>query len=344
MKRLSLLLLALGASSPAGAGPLISFLDDRLLLEARAGRVTAWDADDLRTLWSVEGLTSPSLIAVSPDRSRAAVLDAIADRVVLIRAESMSATLFDVPATPVAATFVGDSLFVLSRDGRAITRFDANGAQRTAAVPRDATMMAAHDRGILVYGRASGEAVLLDSDDLSLVAAASLPPFASDLEIDGDLAYLVLPRQSKLIAVSLETLAVVEQRSAGAVPTDLVRANAGTLASAATLAIADPSSKRVWRDEGSQSLPAAIGRGFLRGLLGLGLFSPRSSAFPTGVDRVFVSRGSLWAFDSSTGSLYRTSGSAVSRVAEGLHWGGFAVGAEAVFVAMESGPERLPLD
>jgi len=56
----------------------------------------------------------------------------------------------------------------------------------------------------------------------------------------------------------------------------------------------------------------AVARGFLRGLIGLGLNRNRTSQFPSGVDRV-IARGSSWiAYDSSTGTLYR-SGKAIAQ-------------------------------
>lgn len=347
MTRTLVLLLAFGLAwgvTAFAAPPVLALAGEHLLLEARDGRIVAHSPADLRRLWSVEGVPTPSRIVVAQGESRAIVLDPISNQIVLVDLKGGAAMVHEVPQTPIAAAFLGDAVFVVSRDGRAITRIAADGSRVAAAVPRDAAMLHASERGIFVYGRASGDAVLLDPLDLVEIAAASLPPFASDLEVDGGLGYLVLPRSSKLISFSLETLAIVQERSAGAVPTDLVRAKKGTLATAATLAIADPSSKRIWRDEGSQSLPAAVGRGFLRGLLGLGLFTPRSSELPTGVDRVFMASGVLWAFDTSTGSLYRTSGSTLTRVAEGLEWGSFAVGRDSLFVATESGPRRLSVN
>ena len=74
----------------------------------------------------------------------------------------------------------------------------------------------------------------------------------------------------------------------------------------------------------------AFTRGFLRGLIGLGLFGSGASQFPTGVDRVFV-RGNRWyAFDSSSGSLYRFTKSSSSVIAKNIRT--FVVSADGVFV------------
>src|SRR2546428_14086114 len=84
--------------------------------------------------------------------------------------------------------------------------------------------------------------------------------------------------------------------------------------------------------EGAQSFTQAVTRGFLRGLLGLGLFGGRASQFPTGVDRVIV-RGSTWfAFDTSSGTLYRFTKSRSVVLAKGIAPSAFSVGQDGVFI------------
>jgi hypothetical protein len=69
----------------------------------------------------------------------------------------------------------------------------------------------------------------------------------------------------------------------------------------------------------------AIGRGILRGFLGLGLFGTRASQFPTGVDRVEV-RGKHWiAYDSSSGTLYHFTRRSSSVLAKGVAPGAWAL-------------------
>src|SRR5205807_5472469 len=104
---------------------------------------------------------------------------------------------------------------------------------------------------------------------------------------------------------SLPTMPVTAAYDAGAVPVDLDITSGGTALPAPTLAIADPAMKKVWITEGAQSTTQAFVRGFLRGLIGLGLFGGNSSQFPTGVDRVFVRSGRWYAYDTSSGTLYR---------------------------------------
>src|SRR5438045_3517801 len=99
-----------------------------------------------------------------------------------------------------------------------------------------------------------------------------------------------------------------------------------------TLAIADPSAKRVWMIEGAQSFSQAFARGFLRGLLGLGLSARRNSDFPTGVDRVLVRGKTLVAYDSSSGTLYRVAQAKSAIVAQGVQPQAFTLTADAVWI------------
>jgi len=106
------------------------------------------------------------------------------------------------------------------------------------------------------------------------------------------------PRAGKLVIVDLAKMKPYGEQKVGAVPVSVAVV-------ARKLAIADPSAKRVWMIEGAQTFGQAVARGFLRGLIGLGLNRNRTSQFPSGVDRV-LARGSSWiAYDSSTGTIYR---------------------------------------
>lgn len=111
----------------------------------------------------------------------------------------------------------------------------------------------------------------------------------------------------------------------GAVPTDLAFAGGGTALTARILAVADPSGKRVWLAESTQSMTEAVARGFLRGLLGLGLFGGRASQFPTGVDRV-ETRGRVWiAYDTSSRTLYHFTRKQSSVIARNVAPGAFVL-------------------
>lgn len=169
-----------------------------------------------------------------------------------------------------------------------------------------------------VYARTPG--ILEEIDGDRVTRRVRVPPFASDLEIDGATAYLVYPRDARVRTVNLERMQLAGEIAVGAVPVDLAFAGGGTALTARILAIADPSAKRVWLTEATQSTAGAIARGFLRGLLGLGLFGHRSAQFPTGVDRVEI-RGNEWlAYDSSTRTLYRFTKESSTAVATGVKW------------------------
>ena len=94
-----------------------------------------------------------------------------------------------------------------------------------------------------------------------------------------------------------------------------------------TLAVADPSAKRIWTVEGEESFARAFARGFLRGLIGLGLTS-QNRDFPTGIDRVIVRGGELYAYDSSSGTLYR----GTKAIAQGVAPQAFTIGPGGVYV------------
>jgi hypothetical protein len=152
-----------------------------------------------------------------------------------------------------------------------------------------------------------------------------VPRFASDFEVSGATGYLVSPRDARVRTIDLETMAISGELAVGAVPTDLAFAGGGTALTGRLLAVADPSAKRVWIAESTQSMAKAIGRGFLRGLLGLGLLGGRGSEFPTGVDRVVTADDAWLAYDSSSGTLYRFTRKESRTIASGVAPAAFAI-------------------
>jgi hypothetical protein len=157
-------------------------------------------------------------------------------------------------------------------------------------------------------------------------------PFASDVQLDAQNAYFVLPRASKIDVVALSTMEPAGSIDVGAVPVAFAFTSSGTALTARTLAVADPSAKKVWMIEGVQSFTQAFTRGFLRGLIGLGLFGGGASQFPTGVDRVVTAGGRWYAYDSSSGALYRFTKSSSSVIATNVGPSRFAVTAGGVYV------------
>jgi len=185
--------------------------------------------------------------------------------------------------TPVDAVFMNGELHVLARDGG-----DVRG-----------DFLRASGNELYAYSRATGTITEIFSK-----RRLNAAPFASDFEISGRTAYLVYPREARIRTIDLAKRKASGEVAVGAVPVDLAFAGGGSALTARILVVADPSAKRVWLTEGTQSTAQAIARGFLRGFLGLGLFGNRSSQFPTGVDRVAI-QGKTWiAYDSSSRTLY----------------------------------------
>lgn len=230
---------------------------------------------------------------------RVPVVDPLDDVVEVFDTETGETTRHQTAATPVAATFLGDDLYVLARDARVLQHI---GGPDIPVSPDAAFLGTSSESKLYVYARTGGVIEEIEND--RVVRRLSVPPFASDLEIDGTTAYLAYPRDARIRVVDLREMKVTGELAVGAVPVDIAIAGGGTALTARILAVADPSAKRVWLTESTQSTAKAVARGFLRGFLGLGLFSGRGSQFPTGVDRVWI-RGRHWiAYDTSTRTLY----------------------------------------
>jgi len=222
---------------------------------------------------------------------------------------------FQTGETPVDAAFVGNDVYVLERDAHTLS---LAGTSKRVSVAQDPAFVRESNGKLYVYSRATGTVEEI-TRDLRVARRLSIAPFASDFEIVGRNGYLAFPHEAKVRTFSIASMQAIGEIKVGAVPVDL--ASAGGI----TLAIADPSAKRVWLIEGEQTMAQAIARGFIRGLLGLGLSTNRHSEFPTGVDRV-ATRGSLWiAYDSSSGTLYRFTKSKVTIVARNVAPGSWAV-------------------
>jgi len=230
---------------------------------------------------------------------RVPIVDPLTDSVEIYDTATRHSSRINTAATPVAALYVENELYVLARDARVLQHI--GGANIPVAA--DAAFLAKSAEGKLyVYSRTHGTLEEIVRDRVT--RRTTLPRFASDLEIAGTTAYLAYPRDARVRVIDLKTMKPRGEVAVGAVPVDLAVAGGGTALTARILAVADPSAKRVWLTEETQSTTKAIARGFLRGFLGLGLFNNRSSQFPTGVDRVWI-KGKLWiAYDSSSGTLY----------------------------------------
>jgi hypothetical protein len=258
---------------------------------------------------------------------RIAVIDSLDNEIRFARGERIRTG-----ETPIDALFIDRDLYVLERDAsRVERRADSpvgpgpleSGPYVTVAP--DPAFMRAANGVIYVYSRLDGIVQEISPKTMRVVRTVTLAPFASDFEIDGRTGYLVYPAEAKVRTFALESMKRGNDIAAGAVPVDLAVTSRSNALSASRLALADPSAKRVWIIEGEQSVAGAVARGFIRGLLGLGLFSPRSSDFPSGVDRV-VSRGSTTiAYDTTTRTLYRLKGSKGQPIARDIAPEAFAL-------------------
>ena len=280
--------------------PALALVLAQVVAATPKGAVVAHDRRiELRGGWTAEGVENATSIVVGKDR--VAVLDALNNEAVIAELATGKTTRVQTGETPVGGVFVGNELHVVTRD------------------------VGDFIRESYIYSRMTGTLTEIGTGRKVQVA-----PFASDFEIAGRTGYLVFPREAKIRTIDLASMKVTGAVSVGAVPVDLAFAGGGTAITARILAVADPSAKRVWLTEGTQSTLQAVARGFLRGFLGLGLFGSRSSQFPTGVDRVVI-RDKVWvAYDTSSGTLYRFTKSKSSIIAKGIAPQAFAVTSDGV--------------
>ena len=302
----------------------------RGVLVAQNGSVQMWDRAARSVMWTVPSVQTPTAIVASDDR--AAVLDAIANQIRLIDLNAHTATTLTTGETPIDAVFLTGALYVLERDARQIERIAADGTRRSLPAAADPAFLRQSNGKLYVYSRLDGALQEIAPSPLALLRTVKMPPFASDLEVDGRNAYLVYPRGANIGVVALATMKSSGKIDVGAVPVDLALGSSSSALTARTLAIADPSGKRVWLIEGAQSISQAVARGFLRGLLGLGLLGRNGSQFPTGVDRVTMRGSRCYAYDSSSATLYRFTKSKTKVIAKNVAPAAFSVASDAVFV------------
>ena len=289
----------------------------QLLTSTSAGLVLAHDNEiRLQNGWTADGVEHATFIVASGEQ--VAVLDAMNNRAVIADLETGRTTRIETAETPIAAAFRGRDLYVLARDARMLQR----GSTRIPLSADPAFLRAGNGR-LYVYSRSAGVIEEVEGDRVT--RRLNVAPFASDFEISGTSGYLVYPREARIRTVDLGAMKASGDVAVGAVPVDVAFAGGGTALTARILAVADPSAKRVWLTEGTQSMSQAVARGVLRGVLGLGLFGNRSSQFPTGVDRV-ETRGKQWiAYDSSSGTLYRFDRRTSSVLARGIAPGAYTL-------------------
>ena len=329
MKRLALALLLCIGSLQAAATPVVVCATARGVAVATPGSLQFFDRSG-QLLWSGDGVAIPTAALASTDRI--AIIDSLNNDVRIAALPDGQGKTIRVGETPIEGMFIDRDLFLLERDARTLERVAPDGSRSSVALASDPAFLRQFGGRFYVYSRAEGVLQEIGKTPFTIRRSAHVARFASDLELDGRNAYLVDPRAGNLAVVSLATMTAAGKIDVGAVPIDLAFAGASTALTARTLAVADPSAKRVWLIEGAQSFTQAVVRGFLRGFLGLGLFGGRDSQFPTGIDRLIVRDSRWYAYDTSSGSLYRFTKSKSTVLAKGLGPTAFSVGPGGVFV------------
>ena len=290
----------------------------RGVLVAQNGSLAMYDQTATRILWTADGVQTPTRIATSNDQ--AAVIDAIRNAVRIVDIGSGRGPTVQTGETPVDAAFIEKQAYILERDARALERVGVDGARASIPLAADPAFLRVANGRIYVYGRASAVLQEITTRPFAMARTLSVAPFASDFEIDNGVAYLVYPRAAKIGAIALQSMKPLRDISVGAVPVDLaIRSH--------TLAVADPSAKRIWMVQGEESFGQAFARGFLRGLIGLGLTSGNRD-FPTGIDRVIPQGRDLYAYDSSSGTLYR----GTKPIAQGIAPQAFSAGTGGLYI------------
>ncbi len=346
MKALRFLLFAGSAAllrAPSLAAQSVATTEAGIVV-AHHGVIELFSRDGRAVTWRSEGVASPGAIAVSD--TRVAVLDPLQNEVRLLDLRTGRGSTLKTGETPMAALFLRGDLYVLERDARAVVRIRADGSRTSISVGADPAFLRAANGTLYVYERNEGALQEINTTPFALGRRLQLTPAGSDFEADGKNGYLVEPRTGKVRMVSLASMQPAGSVDVGAVPVDLAVTARGTALSARTLAVADPAARKVWLIEGSQGVSEAMARGFLRGLIGLGLAGSRSSEFPTGVDRI-VASGSRWfAYDSSSRTLYRFGRRKSSIAARNVGPLAFTVTSDSVFVWDDAVRrlQRLPAD
>jgi hypothetical protein len=299
--------LASGPSIFAAATALAWDADQGLLIVADGERnvVEAHDGTTGILRWTVpaDGLEVPR-IATGAGSGRAVVLDPASDRVLVVDTADGRSWQHQVEGTPIEAVASRDGVYVLARDSGRLVRIVDETMTSVAGSGGDATFLRFSSGDFYVYRRTAG-ALDRYGPDLSPAGMLAVPPFASAMQFDGDRAWLAYPQRGTILSVMLPGMTLEGEVRVGGAPVDLAIAARADALTATRLLIADPSLRVVWTTEGLQSMGRAIARGFLRGLLGLGLYRDRALEVPTPVDRVFVAGNTRFGLDSVSGTLYR---------------------------------------
>lgn len=285
------------------------------IIVATANEITI-HALDGKILRRAPGVESPSEIVVDEPTGTAFVIDAVNETAVRLEAGRATATELRLGEMPADATAVRGKLFFVGRSSGTVQQAGADSGPIDIGFPP--TLLRRSGETVVAYNSVDGQIAVIDGASASIVKRGKVAPDASDAAVEAEFVYFTHPRRGIVSVVALATLQTVESLRVGAVPVDVELAGNRNAISAGEIVVADPASKRVWREERQQSVASATARGFARGLVGLGLYKPKSGEFPTGIDRVFVAGRHTFAYDSSSRTLYRLAGKKAVRVATSL--------------------------
>lgn len=310
--------------------------ESKLTFVARENRLEAYRGG--KRLWSSAATKTPSQLLLT--RKGGAVIDGFQQTLVWFDRNGVTSTA-GLSFPPGESVAQGDAVFIASRSDGSLHRLDRDEGNATIAAKSPTALLRTTADALFLYDRITGRIRRIDPVTMRSTGEFTASPFASDLEISDEHAYLVYPRSGELHVVDLKGSRPTGRLKVGAVPIDIEISGTATAISAGEMLVADPSSKKIWREERTQSTAAAFGRGFARGLIGLGLYTPRSADFPTGVDRVIVRRGQTVGFDSSTGTLFSVSGKRVRPLVTALDSGEFDIGSKGAVIYWDASAERL---
>jgi hypothetical protein len=277
--------------------------------------------------WKSEGVSHDG--PIFNDEQHAVVLDSIASVARVVDLATGRARTVATGETPTGGALLGGQLFVLARDAKTLERIAADGTRTSIATGNDPQFRVNNGR-LYVYSRIEGKLQEISPEPFAVIRSVDIPPRAVDYIVDTAFMYFIYPRESMLRTYSTETFEKTGEGTIGELPMDIELAAKPDLLTARVVALADPSARRVWLVEGAQSTTKAVLRGFVRGLIGAGVFAGGSRDFPVGVDRLLASDEAAVAYDSSSGTLYQIISKKKSRrIATGIAPRAFAVTDEA---------------
>ena len=231
-------------------------ISDRGVLVAHDGSIEMFDRTATNRIWSGEGLPTPSRIVTS--NQQAVIIDPLASQIRMIDLASGRGTTLRTGETPIDGMFLNGRIYLLERDARALERIGADGARASIALAADPAFLRQAGGRIYAYSRTAGVIQEITTSPFEIRRTVGVAPFASDLELDAKNAYLIFPRGGKIRIVELATMKNSGSFDVGAVPVDAAFASSGTALTARTLAVADPSAKRVWMVQGAESFCASL--------------------------------------------------------------------------------------